>query len=118
MILKIFMRQSEIWLIDLDPTRGSEIQKKRPAIIINDDRLGKLPLKIIVPITDCKDHYKEAPWMVKLNPTNENGLAKVSSIDCFQIRSLSHERLIKKIGEIDYTTLQQIKEAISKVLDF
>ncbi len=56
--------------------------------------------------------------MVKLNPTNENGLAKVSSIDCFQIRSLSHERLIKKIGEIDYTTLQQIKEAISKVLDF
>jgi len=40
------MKQSEIWLVDLDPTKGAEIQKKRPAIIVNDDRLGKLPLKI------------------------------------------------------------------------
>ena len=45
------MRQSEIWLIDLDPTKGAEIQKKRPAIIVNDDRLGKLP-------KDCCPHYR------------------------------------------------------------
>lgn len=32
------MKQSEIWLIDLDPTIGAEIQKKRPAIIVNDDK--------------------------------------------------------------------------------
>ncbi|WP_414618186.1 type II toxin-antitoxin system PemK/MazF family toxin [Dyadobacter sp. 32] len=37
---------------------GAEIRKIRPAIIVNDDNLGKLPLKIIVPITDWKDHYK------------------------------------------------------------
>jgi mRNA interferase MazF len=48
------MKQSEIWLIDLDPTKGAEIQKKRPAIIINDDTLGKLPLKVVIPITDWK----------------------------------------------------------------
>lgn len=46
------MKQSEIWLIDLNPTKGAEIQKTRPAIIVNDNRLGKLPLKVIVPITD------------------------------------------------------------------
>ena len=45
------MKQNEIWLIDLDPTKGAEIQKKRPAIIVNDNALGKLPLKIIIPIT-------------------------------------------------------------------
>ena len=110
------MKQSEIWLIDLDPTKGAEIQKKRPAIIVNDDRLGKLPLKIIVPITDWKDRYDIAPWMVKLEPNSNNGLSKVSSADCFQIRSLSQERLIKKIGNIDNTTLDEIKEAIKKVL--
>jgi mRNA interferase MazF len=110
------MKQSEIWLIDLDPTKGAEIQKKRPAIIVNDDRLGKLPLKIIVPITDWKDRYDIAPWMVKLEPNTTNGLSKVSSADCFQIRSLSQERLIKKIGNIDITTLDEIKEAIKKVL--
>ena len=92
------MKQSEIWLIDLEPTKGAEIQKKRPAIIVNDDRLGKLPLKVIVPITDWKDHYDIAPWMVKIEPNTTNGLLKNSSADCFQIRSLSQERLIKKKG--------------------
>lgn len=111
------MKQSEIWLIDLDPTKGAEIQKKRPAVIVNDDRLGKLPLKVIVPITDWKDHYNIAPWMVKIEPDTTNGLSKTSSADCFQIRSISEQRLIKKLGEVDSNTLIDIKEAVRKVLD-
>ena len=111
------MKQSEVWLVDLDPTKGSEIQKKRPAIIVNDDRLGKLPLKIIVPITDWKDKYQVAPWMVKLEPNNANGLTKTSSADCFQVRSLSQERLSKKLGNIDKATLDKIKEALKKVFE-
>jgi mRNA interferase MazF len=55
------MKQGDIWLINLDPTIGAEIQKTRPAIIVNDDSLGKLPLKIIVPVTDWKDRYDLAP---------------------------------------------------------
>jgi mRNA interferase MazF len=46
------MKRGEIWLINLEPTIGAEIKKSRPAIIVNDDALGKLPLKIIVPLTD------------------------------------------------------------------
>lgn len=46
------MKQGELWLINLDPTLGAEIKKTRPAVIVNDDTLGRLPLKIIVPITD------------------------------------------------------------------
>lgn len=111
------MKQSEIWLIDLDPTKGAEIQKKRPAIIVNDNSLGMLPLKIVVPLTDWKDRYDMAPWMIKIEPTSTNGLSKTSSADCFQIRSLSQERLIKKIGYIDETILIELKKAISKVLD-
>ncbi|MBX3164597.1 MAG: type II toxin-antitoxin system PemK/MazF family toxin [Bacteroidetes bacterium] len=110
------MKQSEIWLIDLDPTKGSEIHKKRPAVIVNDNRLGKLPLKIIVPITDWKDRYEIAPWFVKIEPTSTSGLTKTSAADCFQIRSLSQERLIKKIGTVDVSTLNEIKEAVRKVL--
>lgn len=111
------MKQSEIGLIDLDPTKGAEIQKKRPAIIVNDDRLGKLPLKVIVPITDWKDRYDIAPWMVKIEPNTNNELSKTSAVDCFQIRSVSQERLMKKLGKIDENTLSEIKEAILKVLD-
>ncbi len=46
------MNQGEIWIINLDPTIGAEIKKTRPAVIVNDNTLGRLPLKIIVPITD------------------------------------------------------------------
>jgi len=117
LIWKISMKQSEIWLIDLDPTKGAEIQKKRPAIVVNDNRLGKLPLKIIVPITDWKERYGIAPWMIKIEPNTTNGLSKTSAADCFQIRSLSEERLIKKLGDVDEATFNEIKEAIRKVLD-
>jgi len=110
------MKQSEIWLIDLNPAKGAEIQKIRPAIIVNDDALGKLPLKIVVPITDWKDRYEIAPWMVKINPDNANGLSKISSADCFQIRSVSQERLIKKLGYLKPDSYYEIKQAIKKVL--
>lgn len=111
------MKQNEIWLIDLDPTKGAEMQKIRPAIIVNDNRLGKLPLRVIVPITDWKDHYEIAPWMVKIQPNSTNCLSKISAADCFQIRSLSQERLVKKLGYIENDTFDEIKNAVRKVLN-
>lgn len=110
------MKQSENWLINLDPTIGSEIRKTRPAVIVNDNSLGKLPLKIIVPVTDWKEKYKIAPWMVYVNPDNMNNLTKESAVDCFQIRSISEERFIKKIGRISSAHLEEIKYALSQVL--
>ena len=99
------------------PNQGTEIQKKRPAIIVNDDRLGKLPFKVVIPITEWKERYDIAPWMVKIEPNITNGLSKESAADCFQIRSLSQERLLKKLGHVDINMLQEIKEAIRKVID-
>ena len=111
------MKQSEVWLIDLEPVKGAEIRKTSPCIVVNDDSIGRLPLKIVVPVTDWKPHYDIAPWMVKINPNNDNGLFKTSAADCFQIRSLSEDRFVKCLGKIDDDTLDEIKEAISKILD-
>ncbi len=110
------MKQGEIWLINLDPTIGAEIKKTRPGIIISANALGKLPLKIIVPVTDWKDNFGIAPWMIKIEPSAENGLQKTSSADCFQVRSLSEEMFVKKIGNIDVSSHEKIKSALSKVL--
>jgi mRNA interferase MazF len=110
------MKQSEIWLINLDPTIGAEIKKTRPAIVVNDNSLGKLPLKIIVPLTDWKERYEIASWMVYIKPDTINNLSKESAADCFQIRSISEERFIRKIGRISSSNLEDIKEALSKVL--
>ena len=110
------MKQNEIWLINLDPTQGAEIKKTRPAIIVNDNSLGKLPLKIIIPVTDWKAKYKIAPWMIPLTPTQQNGLSKKSTADCFQIRSVSENRFIKKSGEVGPEISDKIKLGLSKVL--
>ena len=75
------MNNGEIWLINLDPTIGAEIQKTRPAIIVSSNAIGILPLKIIVPITDWKTHYTKVPWMIKLTPDTENNLHKISAVD-------------------------------------
>ena len=110
------MKQSEVWLINLYPTVGAEIKKIRPAIIVSDNSLGKLPLKIIVPITDWKEHYNIAQWMIKIEPDNKNGLTKVSAADCFQVRSVSQKRFVKRLGNISEIILDEIKIALVKVL--
>lgn len=111
------MNNGEIWLINLDPTIGAEIRKTRPAIIVNSDAIGVLPLKIIVPITDWKSHYSRVPWIVQLTPDSDNTLQKVSGADTFQVRSVSQQRFVKKLGRVDSVKIQQIKEALKLVFD-
>jgi mRNA interferase MazF len=106
------MHKGEIWLINLDPTIGAEIRKTRAAVIVSEDAIGILPLRIIVPITDWKDRYAIAPWMVRLDPNERNGLSKSSAADAFQIRSVSHERFISQLGIVSEFVLQDILKAI------
>ena len=109
------MRRGEVWLINLDPTVGSEIKKTRPAIIVSDDAIGILPLKVIVPVTDWKDRYAIAPWMVQVEHDGENGLSKRSAADAFQIRSVSEQRFAKRLGRVGTATMKAIEDAILAV---
>lgn len=111
------MYRGEVWLVNLDPTVGTEISKKRPCIIVNDDAIGILPLKVIVPITDWKERYAVRPWMVRLESTTTNGLAKVSGVDTFQIRSVSQTRLVRKLGQLSDSEMQLISQALAVVLN-
>ena len=110
------MNRGEIWRIRLDPTTGAEINKTRPVVIVNDDNLGILPLKVIVPVTAWKDQYAVAPWMVRLDPDIQNGLDKPSAADAFQVRSVSKDRFIQRLGNISVHHLTQITGALAAVL--
>lgn len=109
------MRRGEVWLINLDPTVGSEIQKTRPAVIVNDDAIGILPLRVIVPITAWQERYAIAPWMVRLDSDPENGLDKPSAADAFQVRSVSQIRFVRRLGNISTQALQDITRALATV---
>ena len=115
--LKFSMKQGQIWEINLSPTVGAEIKKKRPAVIINDDAIGILPLRVIVPVTEWKKNFYDAVWMVKIDPNALNNLKKTSAIDCFQIRSISTKRFLTKIGDVSPKTLNEIKTAVKSVID-
>jgi mRNA interferase MazF len=110
------MRRGEIWLINLDPTVGAEITKTRPSVIVSDDAIGILPLKVIVPITDWKDQYAAAPWMVRLEPDRANSLEKLSAADTFQVRSVAQERFVRRLGRLSTAAMQEIAQALAIVL--
>ncbi|MGB3295913.1 MAG: type II toxin-antitoxin system PemK/MazF family toxin, partial [Phormidesmis sp.] len=89
-------KRGEVWLVNLDPTLGSEIKKTRPAIVISADKIGKLPVKLIVPITDWKTNFAQNVWHIKMKPTDSNGLSKTSAADTLQMRSIDLQRFIRK----------------------
>jgi mRNA interferase MazF len=110
------MRKGHIWLINLDPTIGAEIRKMRPAVIVSEDAIGVLPLRVIVPLTDWKERYTVAPWMVQILPDAQNGLSKPSAADAFQIRSVSQERFVQRLGALNRDQLQQVLRAVQIVI--
>ena len=111
------INQGEIWLVEFFPKVGSEITKLRPAIVVNHNEIGRLPLKTIVPITDWKNNYTHYPWMLKIEVNTLNGLSKTSAIDCFQIKNFSNERFIKMIGKVDELMIKKVHETIAKTLN-
>jgi mRNA interferase MazF len=116
--LSISPKRGEIWLVNFDPTVGAEIQKVRPAIILSSDQIGRLPLKLIAPITDWKDYFARNLWHIQIQPNAQNGLSKVSAIDTLQIRGVDVQRFIRKLGEVSETTMQEIGTAIASVIEF
>ena len=111
------MKQGTIWQVNLDPTIGSEIKKSRPCLVLNSDKVGKLKLKVIALITDFKEHYALVPWMVSIEPTKENGLNKKSTIDLFQVRSVSQQRLSSKIGKVTNDILLKCRQSLDIVFE-
>ncbi len=78
--------RGDVWLVNLDPTIGMEMKKTRPALVVSSDAIGRLAIKLIVPITDRKDNIAGNLWHVRIDPDSKNGLLKPSGADALQIR--------------------------------
>jgi len=110
------MKQCEIWYADLNPVRGSEQQGFRPVVIISGNMLNQyLPVVIVCPLTSKIKNYK---GNIILKPDDENGLTEPSEIMIFHIRSISKERLIRKIGVITGRELTDLKLGLDGILRY
>ena len=93
-------KQGEVWRVDFEPTRGSEIKKTSPAVVLSNDKIGHLQLRLVVPLTGWQPAFDRWPWMTKIEPTKANGLNKPTCADAFQTRSVSVVRFVNSIGAV------------------
>ena len=64
-------RRGEVWLVDFDPSVGAEIRKLRPAVVVSVDTAGRLPLRVVVPVTDWKPQYATYAWFTFIAASRE-----------------------------------------------
>jgi len=107
----------EIWLVNLDPTMGDEIRKMRPAIVVSRDELGILALRVVVPVTAWQDRFEGCDWLVRIDPDESNRLAKPSTADTFQVRSVSTQRFIRCLGCLSDADFQRIRKGLKGVFE-
>ena len=100
----------------LEPTRGSEMQKTRPIVILSSNTLRPLPVRIIVPLTDWREHFVNSPWKVRLEPNLNNKLSKPSAADCL-VRCLSVERLLDRRGRLPPEIIQDMIDGLNYCLE-
>src|SRR5690242_2408391 len=105
--------RGDIWLINFDPSTGAEIRKLRPAVVVSIDSDGRLPLRVVVPVTDWKPDYAGFPWFVHIPADTVSGLAKESGADAFQVKSVSVQRFRRKLANTTEVQLELISSAIA-----
>jgi mRNA interferase MazF len=100
MVKRAWPKQGQVWLCVLDPTRGSEIQKTRPCLVVSPDDLNeKLNTFIIVPMTTGN---RLTPFRVACSFQGKNGILLPD-----QMRSIDRSRTVKLIGNLDSPTMNR-----------
>ncbi len=104
------IKRFEIYLVKLNPTVGSEIQKTRPCIVISPNELNVLKTVIVAPMTSKGFDFIFRP---KIKFENKNGLVLLD-----QIRTVDKTRLIKKIGNVDEKVSKNISNMLVKMFEY
>jgi len=108
--LEEFPQRGEIYLVCLDPTMGSEMNKTHPALIISNDINNRYSATVtVIPITSRTEIVY--PFEV-LFPPEKSGLPKESKVKCNQIRTIDKRRLIRSLGEISNEKLKEVEGAL------
>lgn len=111
-------RRGEIWEIDFGSTVGTEIQKTRPAVVLNINRIKHLKIRLVAPITSWKKLYSNKIWIVEIQPDAANGLSWTSGVDTMQMKGIDVARFIKKRGKLKPTDMDEINAAIVSIIDY
>ncbi|MEA2091271.1 MAG: type II toxin-antitoxin system PemK/MazF family toxin [Campylobacterota bacterium] len=105
----IDIKRYEIYLVKLNPTIGSEIQKTRPCIVVSPNEMNILKTVIVAPMTSKGFDFIFRP---KIKFENKNGLILLD-----QIRAVDKTRLAKKLGNVDKQTSKAISTMLTRMFE-
>ena len=111
------MKQGEIWDINPGPDQVDASGGRFPVIIINDDTIDIIPTRVIVPLTEWRDKFEGAIWLIRIDPNDENNLDGAYAIDAFQLHTIPTTRFRKKIGMLSVMELADIKNAVKAIIN-
>jgi mRNA interferase MazF len=108
-------RRGEVWLAELNPTRGREQAGKRPVLVVSQDIFNEGPaqLDMMIPLTTTA---RNIPLHVEIKPP-AGGLKRRSFAMCENLRSISRERMSKRLGSIDRVTMREVEDRLRALLD-
>lgn len=115
------MRRGEIWLVELEPIRGSEANKTRPVVIVSNDGRNRAAEKsgrgviTVVPLTS--NTQRVFPFQVLVAAGEGSGLAIQSKAQAEQVRAVDVQRFVTRRGRLDSVTLAQLDQALLLHLD-
>ncbi|OUL19627.1 PemK family transcriptional regulator [Nostoc sp. RF31YmG] len=109
-------RRGEIRWVNLDPTVGAEAQKIRACLIVQNDIINQYGLLTI--IMPFRPGSKQAPYVVNVKATANNGLDQDRFIDIGQIRAVDNRRVLGMLGVLEDEYWDQIRTALNVVLGF
>jgi mRNA interferase MazF len=92
------VNQGEIWLVSLDPTVGSEIQKTRPCLVVSPPEMNNYVRTVLIALLTSGSH--PVSFRVPVRHAGKDGLILLD-----QIRSVDRSRLVKRSGTVDSKTL-------------
>ncbi|MBV6503330.1 MAG: Endoribonuclease MazF9 [Fimbriimonadales bacterium] len=110
-------RRGEVWLVNLDPTRGSEIQKTRPVVVVSSDAMNVLPVRLVAPITTYQLKHSKRIWAVPIDPAAGTGLDVKSTVMPEQTRCVATERFIRLLGVLPVHAIEEVDAALKIVMD-
>ena len=105
-------RRGEVYLTALDPTLGHEIQKTRPAVVIQNNVSNEQSYTTMVAPVTSTVRLPLSPVQVLVAANQETGLSVLSVALLIQIRAVDRRRLVKRLGVVDAETMIRIDEAI------
>lgn len=102
------MKRFDVYQVELDPTRGSEIRKSRPCVIISPDEMNRhIRTVIVAPMTSRQKGY---PSRVRVRFQNKTGQVVLD-----QIRTVDKSRLVRKMGTLTDPEAAQVLQVLSEM---